>query len=108
MCKCSHGETGNEFFANFPVFWPIRACFGAFAHVLGALMPPILESFACAPSTNWPALNLVGSVTATRVRVVGAIVMVESGDMLEHTHRYFGNVIDVFETGRSASKLPQK
>ena len=32
MLECSHGETSNEFFANFPVFWPIRACFGALAH----------------------------------------------------------------------------
>jgi hypothetical protein len=55
MRKCSCGEIGNEFFANFPVFWPIRACFGALAHGLGALMPPTLESFACAPSTNWTA-----------------------------------------------------
>ena len=58
MRECSYGETGNEFFANFPVFWPIRACFAALAHGLGALMMPTLESFACAPYTSWFHLNL--------------------------------------------------
>lgn len=55
MREDSHGETGAEFAAIFPLFERNGACFRALAHAAGALMPAAPAKFVCAPFTGWPA-----------------------------------------------------
>lgn len=55
MHECSHGETSAEFAADFPRIGRLGACFWAFAHAAGALMPAAPAKFVCAPSTGCSA-----------------------------------------------------
>ena len=52
MREDSHGETGAEFAAGFPLFERNDARFRAMAHTAGALMPVAPAKFVYAPSNE--------------------------------------------------------